>query len=87
MHVTYIANNIRIIITLFFARFHLQMNETNVTTLYLYAFLFILSAWLCDVTFTADRSCTLVGCGSAVTVECCVLYPCWVGVFGMFAVM
>ena len=24
---------------------------------------------------------------SAVTVECCVLYPCYVGVFGMFAVM
>ena len=24
---------------------------------------------------------------SAVTVECCVLYPCCVGVFGMFAVM
>ena len=26
------------------------------------------------------------GC-SAVTVECCVLYPCCMGVFGMFAVM
>ena len=24
---------------------------------------------------------------SAITVECCVLYPCCVGVFGMFAVM
>ena len=24
---------------------------------------------------------------SAVTVKCCVLYPCWVGVFGMFAGM
>ena len=24
---------------------------------------------------------------NAVTVECCVLYPCCVGVFGMFAVM
>ena len=24
---------------------------------------------------------------SAVTVECCVFYPCCVGVFGMFAVM
>ena len=24
---------------------------------------------------------------SAVTVECCVLYPCCVGVFGMFAIM
>ena len=24
---------------------------------------------------------------SAVTVECCVLFPCWMGVFGMFAVM
>ena len=24
---------------------------------------------------------------SAVTVECCVLYPCCLGVFGMFAVM
>ena len=24
---------------------------------------------------------------SAVTVECCVLYPCCVGVFGMFVVM
>ena len=24
---------------------------------------------------------------SAVTVECCVLYPCYMGVFGMFAVM
>ena len=23
----------------------------------------------------------------AVTVECCVLYPCFVGVFGMFAVV
>ena len=62
LHVTYIANNIRIIIILFFGRFHLQMNKTSVTTLYLYAFLFTLSAWLCDVTFTADRSCTLVGC-------------------------
>ena len=62
LHVTYIANNIRIIIILFFGRFHLQMNKTSVTTLYLYAFLFTLSAWLCDVTFTTDRSCTLVGC-------------------------
>ena len=25
--------------------------------------------------------------GSAVSVECCVLYPCCMGVFGMFAVM
>ena len=24
---------------------------------------------------------------SAVTVQCCVLYPCYMGVFGMFAVM
>ena len=24
---------------------------------------------------------------SAVTVECCILYPCCMGVFGMFAVM
>ena len=24
---------------------------------------------------------------SAVTVECCVLYPCYMGVFGMFSVM
>ena len=24
---------------------------------------------------------------SVVTVECCILYPCCVGVFGMFAVM
>ena len=24
---------------------------------------------------------------SAVTVEWCVMYPCWMGVFGMFAVM
>ena len=24
---------------------------------------------------------------SAITVECCVLYPCCVGVFGIFAVM
>ena len=24
---------------------------------------------------------------SAITVECCVLYPCYVGVFGMFAVI
>ena len=24
---------------------------------------------------------------SAVTVECCVLYPCYVGVFGMFSVL
>ena len=29
----------------------------------------------------------LVTVCSAVTVECCVLYPCCVGVFGMFAVM
>ena len=43
------------------------MNKTSVTTLYLYAFLFTLSAWLCDVIFTADRSCTLVGC--AYTIE------------------
>ena len=42
---------------LFFGRFHLQMNKTSVTTLYLYAFLFTLSAWLCDVTFSANRSC------------------------------
>ena len=63
LHATYIANNIRIIIILFFGRVHLQMNKTSVTTLYLYAFLFTLSAWLCDVTFTANRSCTLVGCG------------------------
>ena len=26
-------------------------------------------------------------CSSAVTVECSVLYPCCMGVFGMFAVM
>ena len=42
-----------------FCRFHLQMNKTRITSLY--AFLFTLSVWLCDVTFTADRSCTLVG--------------------------
>ena len=24
---------------------------------------------------------------SAVTIECCVLHPCFVGVFGMFSVM
>ena len=24
---------------------------------------------------------------SAVTVDCCVLYPCYIGVFGMFALM
>ena len=24
---------------------------------------------------------------SAVTIECCILYPCYIGVFGMFAVM
>ena len=41
------------------------MNKTSITTLYLYAFLLTLSAWLCDVTFTADRSCTLVGCGTS----------------------
>ena len=29
----------------------------------------------------------LFGVCSAVTVECCVLYPCCMGVFGMFAVM
>ena len=63
LHATYIANNIRIIIILFLGRFHLQMNKTSVRSLYLYAFLFTLSAWLCDVTFTANRSCTLVGCG------------------------
>ena len=28
----------------------------------------------------------LFSVGSAVTVECCVLYPCCMGVFGMFAV-
>ena len=33
---------------------------------------------LCYVMFTVC---------SAVTVKCCVLYPCCVGVFGMFAVM
>ena len=66
-HATYIANNIRITIILFFGCFHLQMNKTSVTPLYLYAFLFTLSAWLCDVTFTADRSCTLFGCGSILT--------------------
>ena len=57
-NINYIANIIRIIIILFFGRFHLQMNKISVTTLYLYAFLFTLSAWLCDVTLTADRSCT-----------------------------
>ena len=57
-----VANNIRIIIILFFGRFHLQINKTSITTLYLYAFLFTLPAWLFDVTFTADRSYTLVGC-------------------------
>ena len=57
LHVTYMANNIRIIIILFVGRFHLQINETSITTLYLYAFLFTQSAWLCDVTFTVDRSC------------------------------
>ena len=35
-----------------FGRFHLQMTQTNISTLYLYAFLFTLSAWLCDVTFS-----------------------------------
>ena len=29
----------------------------------------------------------LFGVCSAVTVECCVLYPCYMGVFGMFAVL
>ena len=29
----------------------------------------------------------LFSVGSAVTVECCVLYPCCMGVFGMFTVM
>ena len=29
----------------------------------------------------------LFGVCSAVTVECCVLYPCCMGVFGVFAVM
>ena len=62
LHVTYIANDIRIIIILFCGHFHLQMNKTSVTTLYLYAFIFTLSAWLCDVTFPVARSCTLVGC-------------------------
>ena len=62
LHVTYVANNICIIIILSFGRFHLQMNKTTITTLYLYAFIFTLSAWHCDVTFTADRSCTLVDC-------------------------
>ena len=38
------------------------MNKTSITTLYLYVFLFTLSVWLWDITFTADRSCTLVGC-------------------------
>ena len=47
------------------------MNKTSVTTLYLYAFLFTLSAWLCDVTFTADRSCTLVGCDSGLRSDPC----------------
>ena len=32
-------------------------------------------------------STVLYNVGSSVTVECCVLYPCCVGVFGMFAVM
>ena len=30
---------------------------------------------------------TMFNLCSAATVECCVLYPCCVGVFGMFAVM
>ena len=29
----------------------------------------------------------IVRAGGAITVECCVLYPCCMGVFGMFAVM
>ena len=29
----------------------------------------------------------LVSVCSAVTVECCILYPCCMGVFGLFAVM
>ena len=32
-------------------------------------------------------ACVYRSLGSALTVECCVLYPCCVGVFGMFAVM
>ena len=32
-------------------------------------------------------STVLVNVCSAITVECCVLYPCCVGVFGMFYVM
>ena len=31
--------------------------------------------------------CMLFSVCSAVTVECCVLYPCCMSVFGMFAVM
>ena len=33
------------------------MNQTDITTLYLYAFLFTLSARLYDITFSANRSC------------------------------
>ena len=40
--------------------------------------LFIVCMFVATVLFTVC---------SAVTVECCVLYPCCVGVFGMFAVI
>ena len=36
---------------------------------------------------TINRKYILFSVCSAVTVECCVLYPCCIGVFGMFAVM
>ena len=29
----------------------------------------------------------LFNVGSAITIECCILYPCCMGVFGLFAVM
>ena len=54
------------------------MNKTSITTLYLYAFLFTLSAWLCDVTITANRSCTLVGCDCGPTlIEMLIGSRCW----------
>ena len=42
------------------------MNKTSITTLYLYSVLFTLSAWLYDVTLTADMSCnsSRINCGS-----------------------
>ena len=51
-------------------------------------YMFIVSkALLISSATVIVRAMVLFSVCSAVTIECCVLYPCCIGVFGMFAVM